>query len=148
MTTAMIAPTGSTSTPSHLSTDRTFASGAMKSRIGRTTVGPETIRIAPIRTAISRGDVEQQCRPKSTPSSHVIDHAEGQQPDHRRPHTGAEFLSPEAERALEKDDADRDLDDRRERVAEQGRRVDQSGDRDSGEDADDQQRDDRRYADP
>ena len=42
------APTGSTSTPSHFSVDRTAGAGRMNARSGRTTVGPETTRIAPI----------------------------------------------------------------------------------------------------
>ncbi len=70
MTTAMIAPTGSTSTPSHFSTARTLASGAMKSRIGSTTVGPETIRIAPMRTAISVGTSNRKAT-ATAPSSQV-----------------------------------------------------------------------------
>ena len=59
-TTAMIAPIGSIRMPSHLRTFRTWDDGLMKSRIGSTTVGPETIRTAPIRTEIGWGRSNSQ----------------------------------------------------------------------------------------
>ena len=45
------APIGSTSTPSHVSSDRTRRAGRMNASSGSTTVGPDTTRIAPRRIA-------------------------------------------------------------------------------------------------
>ena len=50
-TTPSSAPTGSTSTPSHVSSARTSRCGRTKDSSGSTTVGPETTRIAPISSA-------------------------------------------------------------------------------------------------
>ena len=48
------APTGSTSTPSQVSSDRHAGAGRTKDSSGSTTVGPETTRMAPIRRATRR----------------------------------------------------------------------------------------------
>ena len=63
------APTGSTRTPSHLSSDRTSGGGRMKASIGRTTVGPDTTRIAPIRRATPRSmSSNRSATVRATPS--------------------------------------------------------------------------------
>ena len=70
-TTATIAPIGSIITPSHFSVALTRSGGLTNESSGSTTVGPETIRIAPTRTAIGVGRPSSRMAP-TAPSPQVI----------------------------------------------------------------------------
>ena len=122
-TTPSSAPIGSISTPSHLSTERTFSDGRTNSSSGSTTVGPDTTRIAPSISDEPQPEPEDQLRGERDPDDREHD-ADRNQPQHDAAGASLQLIEAQPQPGLEQDQADPQRHDRLERVAEQEGRMD------------------------
>ena len=145
--TAKIAPTGSIRIPSHFRTAPTRSVGRMWSSSGRTTVGPESERTAPSRIAIRVSRSSNNAAASAT-SAQVIAKPALTRRDTTCPTPALEIFPVQEERALEQDHAHRKLDHRVDQVAKQLVGVERVDHVRAKQHAGDQQRDDRRHAQP